>query len=265
MTVLMRLLRILHSVALWMWLAVWCVAWITLATMVAVVSSETALAMARWFWARPILFLAGARLQVDPLPDVDWDRPHVYVMNHQSNLDIPVAFAVLPANLRFVAKHSLAYVPFLGWYMAITGMIFVNRGDGRKAVSSMRRAGERIRAGANIIVFPEGTRSRDGKVLPFKKGPFALALEARVPIVPVALEGSGAVQPAKAWIVHPGTIRVKVGRPIPTEGRDPSAREALANEVREALVRLHQEIGGRGGGDEVAAPPGEGEGDLQPA
>src|SRR5206468_1178744 len=84
-----------------------------------------------------------------------------------------------PSNLRFVAKRILKYVPFLGWYMWLTGMIFVNRSNKTQAVRSLRSAGDRIRAGASMIAFPEGTRSRDGAILPFKKGPFMLALKSR--------------------------------------------------------------------------------------
>lgn len=249
----MKLLRVLHSLFVWVWGAAWCAICISLAVVVAGFSSEAALAMARLFWARPILWAGAIRLQLEPLPEVDWKKPHIFAVNHQSTLDIPVAFAALPANLRFVAKHSLLYVPFIGWYMWATGMIPVNRSDRTRAVASLRRAGDRIRAGANIIIFPEGTRSRDGKILPFKKGPFALALESRVPIVPVAIHGSGAVLPAGNWIHSPGVIRVKVGRPIPTEGRDTNDREGLAREVREAIIQLHREIGGQGG-DAMTTP-----------
>ncbi len=250
----MKPLRALYSLFIWVWAAAWCALWISLAMVVAIFSAEGALAMARLFWARPIFRVASSRLAVEPLPDVDWKQPHIFVMNHESNLDIPAACAALPANLRFVGKHSLAYVPFIGWYMWVTGMPFVNRSSRPQAVASLRRAGERIRAGANILAFPEGTRSRDGKILPFKKGPFALALEARVPIVPVAIQGSGKVQPATEWLVYPGVIRVKVGQPISTEGRDPEDREGLAREVREAVIRLHREIGGAGGDPAALSP-----------
>ena len=150
-----------------------------------------------------------------------------------------------------MAKHSLAYVPFVGWYMWLTRMIFVDRSNRKRAVSSLRRAGERIHEGANILVFPEGTRSRDRKIDTFKKGPFALALAAQVPIIPVAVEESGLVLPANAWTFRPGIIRVKVGQPISTEGRSEDDRDALAREVREALIRLHREIGGQGGDAEI--------------
>ena len=252
----MKALRVLHTSVVWLWAFAWCVLWASVAMVVALASPEAALALARRFWARPIFWVCGARLQVEPLPEVDWKRPYVFAMNHQSNLDIPAAIAALPVNLRFMAKHTLAYVPFLGWTMWLTGMIPVNRTSPTHAVASLRLAGERIRAGASILVFPEGTRSRDGRIHPFKRGAFAVALEARVPVVPVAIEGAGAVQPADEWTVYPGVVRIKVGRPIPTEGREPQDRAGLAREVREAIVQLQREIGGRGG-DPAAeiAPP----------
>jgi 1-acyl-sn-glycerol-3-phosphate acyltransferase len=191
-----------------------------------------------------VLWLCGARLEVEPLPDLPWDRPHVYAMNHQSALDIPVAFTALPVNLRFVAKHTLKYVPFLGWYIALTGMIFIDRSNRTRAMQSLDEAGRKIRAGKNILAYPEGTRSRDRRVLPFKKGPFALALSAQVPIVPVAVCGSSEVMDPSTLKLRPGTIRLKVGEPIETAGRDPEDREALLLEVRARLVALYRELGG---------------------
>ncbi len=229
----------------------WLAFWITLSGLAALVTLNGALplVMARRFWAPMHWRITGSPLHVEPLPDIDWRQPHIFMMNHQSTLDIPVAFAVLPVNLRFIATHVLKWVPFLGWYMAGTGMIFINRTHRREAVKSLAKAGERIRAGASILVFPEGTRSRDGVLLPFKTGGFALALEAGVPIVPVAIEGSRQSLPTEGPLPLPRhhPIRVKVGSPIPTTGRTGAEREALLHEVREALVRLHRDIGGAGG------------------
>jgi 1-acyl-sn-glycerol-3-phosphate acyltransferase len=250
----MKAIRVLHSAFVWLWAALWTVAWVILAMVVSVFSSEAALAMGRLFWVRPLFWVMGVRLKREPLPDLDWTRPYLFAMNHQSTLDIPAAVAALPVSIRFVSKQSLSRVPFIGWYMRRTGMIFVDRSNRARAVESLRQAGAQIRAGAHILIFPEGTRSHDGKILPFKKGPFALALAAKVPIVPVAIEASGQVLPADAWTMYPGTIRVKVGQPIPTEGRSEDDREALAREVREAIVRLHREIGGKGGDEEGAVP-----------
>jgi 1-acyl-sn-glycerol-3-phosphate acyltransferase len=217
---------------------------------------ELPLAMARRMWAPPLIAATGSRLEVDPLPAVDWSRPHIFVMNHQSSMDIPCAFMGLPANLRFVAKHSLKQVPFIGWYMWFTGMIFVNRKNRTEAVRSLQLAGERIRAGANILAYPEGTRSPDGSILPFKKGPFVLALEARVPIIPVAIHGSGAVLPRGGFRIRPGVIRMKVGEPIETAGLASEDRDQLLRRTRDAIIRLHREIGGPGGDDDAIADVG---------
>jgi 1-acyl-sn-glycerol-3-phosphate acyltransferase len=248
----MKAIWTVRSALVWVLAALWSVFWITIAMVVSVFSSETALAMARLIWVRPVLWMVGVRLQLEPMPDLDWKRPYLFAMNHQSTLDIPVVVAALPVQPRFVSKQSMARVPFFGWYMRRTGMVFVDRSNRTRAIESLRLAGERIRAGASIFIFPEGTRSHERKILPFKKGPFALALEAGVPIVPVVIEGTGEALPANAWTARPGTVRVKVGRPISTGGRSPEEREALAAEVRKEMIRLHREIGGRGGDEDAA-------------
>lgn len=237
------------SVAQAVGLVVGSVFWITLAFLCTVLTfnRNVPLAMARRCWAPTMLWISRARFEVEPLPDVDWSKPHIFVMNHQSMLDIPCAFAAIPANIRFVAKHTLKYVPFLGWYMWMTGMVFVNRSNRAQAVQSLREAGERIRAGANILAYPEGTRTPDGKLLPFKKGPFVLALEAKVPIIPVAIEGSHSVLPTGGFRVRPGRVRLKLGAPIETAHRSEHDREALIADVRQALIRLNRELGGAGG------------------
>ncbi|HXU62530.1 MAG TPA: lysophospholipid acyltransferase family protein [Polyangia bacterium] len=223
-----------------LFLAGWSAVWISVALVTAVVTrkQELALSMARRFWAPGLRWAAGARVVVEPFPVIDWSRPHVFVMNHQSSLDIVAAFLVLPVNLRFVAKHVLKYVPFLGWYMWATGMIFVHRTRHGSSMGSLREAGGRVHDGANVLVFPEGTRSRDGQLLPFKKGAFVLAATAGVPIVPVAIEGSGRCMPADGFRVRPGVIRIKVGEPIPTTGPLKGDIESLVQETRAAIDQM---------------------------
>jgi len=216
---------------------------------------ELALAMARRFWAPGLRWISRSRIALEPLPDIDWSKPHVFVMNHESMLDIVVAFVVLPVNLRFVAKHVLRYVPFLGWYMWATGMIFVHRGRRGASMSSLQGAGERVRAGASVLVFPEGTRAEGHGFLPFKKGAFVLATAAQVPIVPVAIEGSGRCLPRDGFRIRPGTIRVKIGQPIPTTGLTRNDVVTLRDRTRRALADLHVAIGGQGEGDGSGAPP----------
>lgn len=227
----------------------WSAFWISTALGVTLVtrSPEKALTMARTFWAPGLLGGAGARLRVEGGDSVNWQFPALFVCNHQSMIDIPTAFMALPCGLRFIAKQELSSVPFLGWYMRATGMIFVERGEGEKAKQSIRLAGERIRAGASILAFPEGTRSVDGKIHAFKKGAFIVAIEAQIPIVPVAIEGAQRVLPRGGFRVRPGEIHVKIGDPIPTCGLCYEDRDSLITQVRQALIEQHIAIGGLGG------------------
>lgn len=248
--------------------ALWSAFWIScaLVALIVTLNPDVPLAMARRFWGPGLLWGSRARLQVEPLPDVDWSQPHIFVMNHTSMIDIVAAFVAIPVNIRFVAKHVLKYVPFLGWYMWATGMIFVDRSNRERAVRSLVAAGERIRGGANILAYPEGTRTRDGAILPFKKGPFVVALRAQVPIIPVAIEGAVRVLPRDGFKVRPGTIRVKFGQPIETAGLTDDDRDALMHRVRDALIDLHVAIGGAGGdkSQAIAQAGKEGAGTAEP-
>ncbi len=205
----------------------------------------------RRFWGPWGLWLARARTELAPLPALP-DGPLIFACNHESALDIWVVFKVLPRSFRFVAKQELFRLPVFGAYMRLGGHIAVDRGNHARAVESLRRAGAAVRAGTSLVVFPEGTRSKDGRILPFKKGPFVVALEAGVPVVPVAISGSGRVTPKDAIAVVPGTIRVAIGDPV-----DPRAfadKEALLGEVRRRVVALHRSVGGLGDREGGAAP-----------
>ncbi len=200
----------------------------------------------RKLWAPTLLWAGGAKLIVTGLENVDPKQPMIFAANHQSTIDIPVLFCALPVDLRFVAKKSLQYVPFLGWYMWLSNFVFVDRQNRHAALDSLRQAGQRIRSGLNIIMFPEGTRSENNEVLVFKKGPFALAMEAKVPIVPVAIEGSGVLMPKNSWNITPGPIYVSIGPPLKVDDFK-GDRDALTAAVREAVIAQNLKLGGRGG------------------
>jgi len=144
--------------------------------------------------------------------------------------------------LRFIVKRELGRVPFLGWYIAAMGMIFVDRGARSEALASVRQAAVLAREGQSVVSFPEGTRTRDGRVGAFKSGPFLAAIDAQAPVVPVALIGAGAVLPPSGFRVRPGTIGVAVGEPISTAGMTAADRGRLAQQARAAVVALRSRL-----------------------
>jgi 1-acyl-sn-glycerol-3-phosphate acyltransferase len=219
----------------------WSAAGISVALVVFALTRRPAapLAMARRLWAAGLLRGAGARVEVEGADELDAASAHLFAANHQSIIDVPALFAALPAPLRFVVKRELRAVPFLGWYIAAMGMVFVDRAGRRDAVKSMRRVPQILRAGQSVACFPEGTRSRDGAIRPFKGGSFAMAIEAGVPVVPVALIGTGGVLPPHGFRVRPGVVRVRVGRPIATAELALSQRGELARRVRNEVERLY--------------------------
>ncbi len=185
-------------------------------------------------WARVGLLLGGARLRVEGEENLPRGEAVIYMANHQSNFDILSLFAGLPVQFRWLAKEELFRVPFFGYAMKRTGYIPVNRADRRQAMESMAVAAKRISEGTSVVIFPEGTRSPDGQLLPFKKGGFLLAMQAGVPIVPVAILGSCEVMGKKSLSIHPGPIRMRIFPPLPTgKGSD---REELMETVRRQIA-----------------------------
>lgn len=198
------------------------------------------LRMAARLWAPGLLAGAGAKLRVEGLERVDFSKPHVFAANHQSIIDVCALFCALPVPIRFVIKQELAKVPFIGWYARAMGMVFIQRGQAREAAERLHGVVALVRGGASLCAFPEGTRSRDGSIRPFKGGAFQVALQAGVPVVPIAIDGSGEVLPASGFRVRPGTIIVRVGDPIPTAGLRIGDRHALAQRAHEAVVAMHR-------------------------
>jgi 1-acyl-sn-glycerol-3-phosphate acyltransferase len=186
-------------------------------------------------WGRAVLWTLGIQVTVsgaDHCPA----GPAVYAANHASVLDIPILYAHLPVDFRIVHKRSLYLVPVMGLYLYATGHIGIDRGNAFRAQKSLMRAAARVRDGGhNLVVFPEGTRSRAGEVGPFKRGLFALALEAGVPVVPLSLIGVKLVGRG-GLDVHAGSVRLLVHPPIPTAGRDAEQAGALAEEVRSIVT-----------------------------
>ena len=230
-------------------------------------SADNSMWVARKLFSPVVLWAGGARVEVRGREHADPSRPTVYVSNHQSAADIPALLVALPVNVRFVAKKQLRWVPIVGWYLQLAGHIIVDRSNTRDAIASLDAAAKKIRSGTSILMFPEGTRSPDRRILPFKKGPFALALKAGVPIVPVTVEGSGKMMPKHSFKIFPGEIRVKIGAPIDASKYGPEDRDRLLKDVRNVIIAQSLELGGEGGDpeDAIAARGFEGVGRKKPS
>jgi len=186
---------------------------------------------ARW-WSRTLLVVCRISVAARGLEHVPRTAPCVFAVNHQSYLDIPVAFGYLPANFRIMAKQSLFKIPFLGWHLARSGHMPIDRHNPRRAARSVLAAAAHVRGGTPVFVFPEGGRSPDGRFAEFKAGTFLLAIKAGVPVIPVTLNGTRAVMGTSSWDIHPGRVELIVHAPISTAGLTSADAEALAARVR---------------------------------
>jgi len=189
-------------------------------------------------WGRMILAPMLVRLRAEGAERVPRGEPVVFMANHESWLDIPALLAVVPVQVRFLAKKNLFAIPFFGWAISAMGFIPVDRKNRRNAVKSFEEAAERIRRGRSVLIFPEETRSRDGNLLPFQRGGFLIALKAGIPIVPVGLEGPRRCLPKFSYLLRPGPIVVRFGAPIPTAGRSVTNKGELIDAVRTEVERL---------------------------
>ena len=194
-------------------------------------------------WGRKLLRLNGLEVSVrgeDNIPD----GPCVFVANHVSWVDIWVLAATLPGRVRFLAKRELLMVPFFGSAMKQAGHIPIDRQNRRAAFDAYAEAVRLIQRGTRAVIFGEGTRSRDGTLLPLKKGPFVLAIQAGVPVVPVFIEGTFEVLPKGSIALRPRPIRILVGEPLSTEGLKYEDREWLSQRCRETLLALRDHVDG---------------------
>ena len=192
-------------------------------------------------WSRLILLTTGVRVRVEGLDVLEPGKTYIFVSNHQSIYDIPVIFWWLPYQLRIIAKESLGSFPFIGWHLRRTGHLLVDRRNPDRAGILKKWRGLVVN-GLSLIIFPEGTRSADGRVGRFKAGSFMLAIEAGLPVVPVSIVGTRFVMPKGRLTVSPGDVTLSVHAPIETAAR---AEPPTIDDARALAAEVHAVISGR--------------------
>ncbi len=192
-------------------------------------------------WARGIYALCPLwRVKLEGAEKIDRRKPYVVVLNHQSMLDIPLMY-ILPLCFKWVAKREVYKWPLFGWVMRMHGDIAIERGTAASAKKLVRDGGRRLKAGTSVIIFPEGTRSRDGRVGRFHEGAFVMAKSAGVDILPCVQEGTGSVIDGKR-LRMPHTFTVRVLDPVPAAEAAAKSPRELAEAVRQTILEAHKEL-----------------------
>ncbi len=192
-------------------------------------------------WSKLTLRIWGIDVRVRGMENIQRDGAYIFVTNHASMFDIPAIMSVLP-RVRIMFKKELSYIPIWGWALKWGHHIMVDRAKGSEAMKSINRAAEAIKTGGSVILFAEGTRTRDGKLLPFKRGAFTLAAKSGVPIVPIAINGSFKILPKSSLDIRPSPIELVMEKPIDTSHVATRGEEiALMNRVREIIERNYRE------------------------
>ena len=210
------------------------------AAVVAGLFSQRAAARVTHVWGRVCLRITGVSMMVEGLDHLDEGRRYVIMANHESSLDILVLLAALPPSveLRFLAKKSLFTIPFLGWAMKAAGFVPVDREDRSTAAATLKQTLDGVERGGSPLVFPEQTWTTDGRLLPFARGGFLVALKSGLPILPVGLEGPRLVLPPGEGVIRPQPVTVRIGEAVSTEGVGVSRLREITRMTRREIDRL---------------------------
>jgi len=193
-------------------------------------------------WAKIIIRTSGVKIEVQGQDNIPRGKPVVFACNHASQFDIPILYKALPVQFRFVVKKELFKIPLFGFALHHAGYIPIDRSGGKAALRSLQKAAERVKKGASIVIFPEGTRSPDGRLRPFKMGGILIAIKAGCPIVPVAISGSHNVLPKGSLRIRPGRIKVTIGLPAQTVGPEgPIPKDIVTKEMRDSISSMLEE------------------------
>ncbi len=207
------------------------------------ISNKISFWVSKHIWARLLCIVTGAKTKTLNMDRIKNNNEYViFCVNHQSLFDIIALYRVLSKPIYFIAKKELKKMPFIGWYVYASGMIFIDRSNRENAMKSIKKAGELIRSGKDVVTFPEGKRSTTGELNLFKRGSFIIAQGSNIKIVPVAIKGSLRVNPPKSLILRPGKITLNFGHPINPADFPDFSSEKLANHTQEKVAELLAEI-----------------------
>ena len=187
-------------------------------------------------WANSILWVSRVKITVSGGEKLDSGRSYIYMANHQSNADIPLLLGRLPVQFRWLAKAELFKIPIFGRAMAGVGYISIDRSNRKSAFTSLEQAAATIRNGTSVMIFPEGTRNRDGKLLPFKKGGFVLSVDSGVPIVPIIIRGTRDIIPKGHLMIRPAPVTMEILDPVETADYTRKTKDALLERIRTIFV-----------------------------
>lgn len=188
-------------------------------------------------WGQSILLISRVHVRVIGLSNIQPDKSYIYMANHQSNFDIPVLLGCLPVQFRWLAKAELFRIPVFGRAMLGAGYIKINRFNQKSAFKSISTAARKLKDGVSVMIFPEGTRSRDGSIQKFKKGGFVMAIESGVPIIPVILKGTWSIMAKSSLRINRGDVEMEIAEPINTTGYSMETKEELMDRVRTVICQ----------------------------
>jgi 1-acyl-sn-glycerol-3-phosphate acyltransferase len=194
------------------------------------------------WWSKLTCIITFCRVKITGREKLDKKQSYVFVSNHQSAYDIFLIYGYLGQPIKWIMKQSLRKIPLVGFACEKAGFIFVDTSSPQAAARTIREAEQRLNNGASIAIFPEGSRTKTGKINTFKKGAYQMALDLKLPVVPVTINGSYEVMPAHSYFIHPHKMELIIHEPIPTDSMNPESLREAAQTIRRLLDESKQKI-----------------------
>ena len=211
--------------------------WVLIGRVILRRSTSEVKAAPRW-WSRMITRGSGVTVQVEGMENLEVGKPYIFAANHQSQFDIFALDGYLLVDFRWLAKKELLRIPLVGFAMKLAGTVFIDRSRGRQALKSLAEAAQRIADGTSVVIFPEGTRSVDGRLQPFKSGAMYLAIKSGVDIVPMSISGGFEILPKGNFLTRPGQLRIRIGEPVASSDYSQKQKQELADVLHEKVEEL---------------------------